>query len=70
MDLAQAKALGIAPAKCGEYVQFAVTKANHGATPDPVWLRRSKGGVLLCADLSGPAAQRGPRYARKELARV
>ncbi len=70
MDLAQAKALGIKPAQRGEYVQFAVTKANHGATPDPVWLRRSTGGVLLCADLSGPAAPRGPRYARKALQRV
>ena len=51
-DLAE---LGIAADLRRYWVRVAVDKSNYCETPDPQWLRRERGGVLVAADPPGHA---------------
>lgn len=49
----EAQRHGVSDAARHEYVQFSVTKQNYSAQPQPVWLRRGLGGLLIHTEFLG-----------------
>lgn len=65
MSKGDAGNLGVKEDQRGWYTKFAVTKPNYGPLPEPQWLKRGEGGVLLPGGISelpdGPGRRRNRR---------